>query len=125
MEEMIGYCGLICTECEIYIATQANDLATLDALARRACEEYGMAGATPESAMCDGCLTSGGRLCCYCHQCPIRACGMEHGVINCSSCPEYACPGGCLKFDAFWQWRPRPAPPWEAFGPGWWHAQKR
>ena len=29
MDKMIAYCGLVCTDCEAYIATQANDLAAL------------------------------------------------------------------------------------------------
>ena len=33
METMIAYCGLTCTSCEAYVATQANDLAALERLA--------------------------------------------------------------------------------------------
>jgi hypothetical protein len=29
MDKMIAYCGLVCTDCDAYIATQANDLVTL------------------------------------------------------------------------------------------------
>ena len=50
MEKMIAYCGLVCTDCEAYIATQANDLAALEKMAARAREESGMPDATAESA---------------------------------------------------------------------------
>jgi len=42
MNRMIAYCGLVCTDCEAYTATQANDLAALERLAAKAREEYGM-----------------------------------------------------------------------------------
>ena len=33
MAEMIAYCGLVCTACPAYIATQANDRAALEQVA--------------------------------------------------------------------------------------------
>ena len=91
MDKMIAYCGLVCTDCEAYIATQANDQAALEKMAARAREEYNMPDATVESAMCDGCLGSDGRKIGYCFQCEIRACGVARGVADCAHCPKYAC----------------------------------
>jgi hypothetical protein len=102
MEKMIAYCGLVCTECEGYVATQANDLAALEKLAQRARDEWGMADATVASTTCDGCLAHSDRMCSFCYDCAVRACGMERGVLNCAYCDDY----GCDKLEAFWQMAP-------------------
>lgn len=102
MAQMIAYCGLICTDCEAYIATQANDLAALERMAARAREEFNMPDATVETAMCDGCLTDSHRLCGYCNQCQVRACALDRGLVNCAHCDDY----GCEQLQAFWQMAP-------------------
>jgi hypothetical protein len=91
MQPMIAYCGLVCTECQGYLATQANDLAALERQAERARMEWGVPGATAESVKCDGCLSASGRKIGYCAECAIRACGTARGVANCAACPDYAC----------------------------------
>ncbi|MDY7079351.1 MAG: DUF3795 domain-containing protein [Chloroflexota bacterium] len=97
MDKIIAYCGLVCSDCEAYIATQANDLAALEQMATRAREEFGMPDATAESARCDGCLDETTYKCGYCAVCEIRVCGIERGVINCAYCTDYA----CEKLDGF------------------------
>jgi hypothetical protein len=96
VEGIIAYCGLICSDCDAYVATQANDLEALERLAQRAREEFGMADATPEASMCDGCLAADGRQIAYCATCEIRACAMGRGLggpppLNCAHCADYAC----------------------------------
>jgi hypothetical protein len=91
MERIIAYCGIVCSECDAYVATQANDLETLARVAKRAREEYGMEDATAETTMCDGCLTHDGRQIPYCATCEIRVCAVERGVVNCAYCADYAC----------------------------------
>jgi hypothetical protein len=91
MDKMIAYCGLVCTDCEAYIATQANDLAALERMAARAREQFNNPDLTVESAMCDGCLSDSERLCGYCFECQVRACGLGRGVVNCAHCANYAC----------------------------------
>ncbi len=102
MAEMIAYCGLICTDCEAYIATQASDLDALERMAARAREEFNMPDATAATAMCDGCLSDSNRLCGYCFECRVRACAIEQGLANCAHCIDY----GCEKLEAFWQMAP-------------------
>ena len=102
MDQMIAYCGLICTDCEAYLATQANDLDALEQLAARAREEFNMPDATAASAMCDGCLSDSDRLCGYCYECEVRACAMARGAINCAHCADY----GCETLVAFWEMAP-------------------
>lgn len=91
MDKMIAYCGLVCTDCEAYIATQANDLAALERMAARAREQFNNPDITIKSAMCDGCLSGSERLCGYCFECQVCACGRERNMINCAHCSDYAC----------------------------------
>ena len=91
MSKIIAYCGLVCTDCEAYVATQANDLETLERLAARARNEFGIPDATTESAMCDGCLADSGRQIGYCAVCEIRTCGVARSIANCAHCTDYAC----------------------------------
>ena len=91
MDEMIAYCGLICTDCPAYIATQADDRAALEQVAAKWREEFNAPDMTVESVICDGCVTEGGRKCGHWYECDIRACGMERGVVNCAHCADYAC----------------------------------
>ena len=90
MNKIIAYCGLVCSECPAYIATQADDQAALEKVAVQWREEYNAPNITVESVICDGCL-DGGRKCSHCADCEIRTCGVERGVVNCTYCPEYAC----------------------------------
>jgi hypothetical protein len=91
MERMIAYCGLVCTDCKGYLATQADDREMLEKLAEQARKDFGVPDATAESVMCDGCLSTPGRKCGYCAICEIRACGVGRGVLNCAVCADYGC----------------------------------
>lgn len=90
MERMVAFCGLVCTDCKAFIATQEND----DAKRRDVAEAWSkLVGREikPEEINCDGCLTGDGRHINYCSMCEIRKCGMEKGVENCGYCVEYKC----------------------------------
>lgn len=97
MDKIIAYCGLVCSDCPAYVATQANDLAALEKIAKQWREEYNASGITVESVTCDSCLESEGRHCSHCFECEIRACGMTRGVVNCAYCADY----GCDKLEKF------------------------
>lgn len=91
MEKIIARCGLICTECEAYIATQQNDEEAKAEVAQKWTELYG-AQFTPESITCDGCVTFDGRLSIYANEgCGIRKCCIERRIANCYYCEDYAC----------------------------------
>lgn len=90
MDRMIAYCGLVCTDCPAYIATQAGDRAALERVAAQWREEFSAPDITVESIICDGCLVHG-RKCSHCFECEIRACGLERAVANCAHCSDYAC----------------------------------
>ena len=91
MGKIIAYCGLICTDCPAYIATQADDNAARERVAAQWREEYNAPDITAESINCDGCLGDKGRKFTHCFNCEMRACGMERGVVNCAHCADYAC----------------------------------
>jgi hypothetical protein len=86
---MIGYCGLVCSECDAYIATKKND----DELARRTAGKWSemfQKEIKVRDIWCDGCLV-GGKKCIHCRTCEIRACGQQNGVENCGKCRDYPC----------------------------------
>ncbi|MCP4536149.1 MAG: DUF3795 domain-containing protein [Chloroflexi bacterium] len=91
MNKIIAYCGLVCTDCPAYIATQADDQAALEETVTRWREEFSAPDMTVADIVCDGCLTDAGRKGVHCGECKIRACGVERGVVNCAHCTEYAC----------------------------------
>ena len=88
---MVAYCGIVCSECDAFVATQAQDREALEKMAKRTSEEFGIS-MTADDAQCDGCLATTGRQIGYCGQCAIRACGADYLVENCAHCDEYACP---------------------------------
>ena len=91
METMIAMCGLVCTDCPAYQATQADDQAAREQVAAQWREMFQAPNITAEAINCDGCLSTTGRLFAHCLECEIRASGLKHGVANCAHCPDYAC----------------------------------
>jgi hypothetical protein len=91
MDKMIAYCGLFCTDCPAYIATQSGDRAALERVAAQWREEYHVPDITVASVICDGCLGATGRKCAHCFDCDVRACAMGRGVANCAHCADYGC----------------------------------
>jgi len=89
-DRMIAYCGLICTNCDAYKATQAGDMEALERAAKQASEQFGVE-TTAADSMCDGCLSTTGRQIDYCHECAIRLCAVPRHVETCAHCDEYPC----------------------------------
>jgi len=90
MEKMIAKCGLVCTECEGFIATQENDIKKLQEIANMWSEKTGKE-ILIENLLCDGCLSAAGRLSGYCSICKIRKCAEEKNLDNCAICADYIC----------------------------------
>jgi len=90
MERIIGYCGLVCSECPALVATLANDMAALEQVAAQWREAYNAPEITADSVACNGCTVEG-RHCGHWIECQIRICGEERGVANCAHCADYAC----------------------------------
>jgi hypothetical protein len=89
MEKQIAYCGLICTDCGAYVATQENDNAKRQEIAAEWTQKYNYPFKV-EDINCDGC-TSTGKHIGHWNMCEIRKCGQEKGVINCGWCSDYPC----------------------------------
>jgi hypothetical protein len=91
MDRMIAYCGVTCTDCPAYRATQANDHDALQQVLTHWRAYFNAPHLTVEDIICDGCLTRDGRLSGYCLQCEIRPCAVARDVTSCAYCDEYAC----------------------------------
>jgi len=93
--EGLGYCGLICQTCPIYVATRIEDKEEQERrrteIARMCREEYGMMYDVKDIIDCDGCRTDNDILFSACRKCNIRNCASERGYENCAFCPEYPC----------------------------------
>lgn len=89
MTRLVAYCGLVCSECGAYLATQANDPAAIEAVAARWRVQHSP-HITAKDVPCDGCAVEG-KKCAHCAECDIRACGIAHGVQHCAECAEYPC----------------------------------
>jgi len=91
MSKMIAFCGLTCTECPAFVATQKDDDKEKKKVAEMWSKEFNEE-VKPEDINCDGCLTEeGGRVFNYCQTCKIRKCAKEKEIKNCAYCDDYAC----------------------------------
>jgi hypothetical protein len=90
MEKMIAYCGLVCTDCGAYIATQKNDDKMRAEVAAKWTKDYNHPF-KPEDINCDGCLPATVKAIGHLAVCPVRKCGQAKGVKNCGWCTDYSC----------------------------------
>ena len=90
MDKMVAFCGIVCTECPAFIATQKDDDNERTKVAELWSQEF-KAETKSEDINCDGCLSENGRLFNHCTVCEIRKCGREKNVENCAYCDDYAC----------------------------------
>ena len=86
---MIAYCGLNCSKCEAYIATQENDDQKREETAQKWSKLY-MAEINPDQINCNGCKSAGAKFF-HCAACDIRQCCLSKDVDNCAVCEEYIC----------------------------------
>lgn len=96
MQEMIAYCGLVCTGCPAFIATQNNS----DEERERVVEKWSSEEHRLEVSdiSCDGCLSVDKRLFKFCTDCEVRNCASTKDVSNCAHCDEFA----CSKLEKLW-----------------------
>ena len=87
---MIAYCGLDCSKCECFLATQENDAKKREAVAAKWSVQY-HTEIKPEQINCNGCK-SNGVLFFFCQgMCEIRKCNIEKNSRHCAACEDYQC----------------------------------
>jgi hypothetical protein len=90
MSNLIAYCGLDCSNCPTFLATQNEDDDARAKTAALYADKFGF-NLKPEEINCDGCLSNTGKLIKYCQSCEIRKCCREKGLKNCAVCEEQPC----------------------------------
>jgi hypothetical protein len=90
MSQMTAFCGLICSECGAFIATQNNDDKKREEVSQLWSKQYNH-DIKPTDINCDGCTSDCDRLIGHCHVCEIRKCGKQKAIVNCAYCDDYAC----------------------------------
>ena len=89
MGRIVGCCGIVCSECPVFVASRKSDAErrrVAEIFSRQYGREY-----RAEEINCDGCVGDGSRIFSYCLVCEIRKCGKEKGVSNCGVCVDYPC----------------------------------
>jgi len=86
----IAPCGLVCSRCDAYRATQLNDQEKLELVAAKWRELNHCDDIKAEYLPCDGCMSECGRKSFFCtNLCGIRKCIIRRGFQVCSDCPDY------------------------------------
>ena len=96
MDEMIGCCGIICTECPALQATLKNDNTEREKIAIVWSKLFD-SNFKSEDINCEGCKSVNDKLFNYCRSCEIRECCKKRNLENCAYCTDYS----CAKLDHF------------------------
>ena len=87
---MIAYCGIDCSECDNYLATQSGSQEDLKMVAEKLSKIY-RAEVIPEYVLCDGCR-AGERKSYFCDNlCKMHKCCTERKYYSCIECNEIPC----------------------------------
>jgi hypothetical protein len=92
MIEIYAPCGINCTVCDCYVATQNDDREARQKMAEQYKTSYSK-DIDPETIVCDGCPGEGRHIG-FCAECGIRACAYERGFATCAECAELPCEKG-------------------------------
>lgn len=87
MDKMIGYCGIDCSRCDVYIAT-INDDDELRAKTAEKWSELNRVTITPDMLNCVGCRCDGVKTYYCSDMCEIRKCAEAREYDSCGSCGE-------------------------------------
>jgi hypothetical protein len=90
MEKMIGFCGIVCSDCPALLATKKDDESERKRVAKLFTKEYGIEF-EPEDINCEDCPSGSQCVFAYCALCEIRKCGRGSKIKNCADCIEYPC----------------------------------
>ncbi len=92
MKTQFAPCGIDCSVCDAYIATQSQDSALKQKLVDGYKENMGK-DITFAELDCDGC-PSEGRHIGFCTVCGIRKCAFDKGYATCAECADFPCETG-------------------------------
>ena len=87
---MIAYCGMDCSKCEGYLATQADSEEKREEVAKKWTVQYNTE-IKPEQINCNGCKSDGNKFFFTENICEIRKCNIENVTPHCAACSEYKC----------------------------------
>ena len=90
MNQMIAYCGIMCSECPTLHATKKDDDEAREKVAKNWSKMFNM-DLTAKDMSCHGCKSDTGVLFGYCNDCRIKKCCSEKGFETCAQCEEYPC----------------------------------
>jgi hypothetical protein len=87
---MIAYCGIDCSKCPSYIATQSGSSEELDKVAKKLAERY-RAEVKSEYVLCDGCKADKRHSYFCANSCKMRKCCIEKNYGSCIECDDFPC----------------------------------
>jgi len=90
MNEMTAICGLLCNECDAFIATRDDDDRKRAEVARLWSKQYNH-DIEPGDINCLGCTSDSDCFFSHCRICEIRKCAKKKHIMNCAYCDCYAC----------------------------------
>jgi hypothetical protein len=94
--EAVSYCGIMCTNCPIYWATQEENPTTKkkmrNKIAQICNEKYGLSYTYLNITDCEGCRSQSGRLFSGCVNCQVKKCSIEKNYKSCAQCSKYVYP---------------------------------
>lgn len=92
---MIAYCGLVCDQCPIHLATteqyEPHQKTMRESIAEECTIQYGLNLQPEDINDCEGCKSSTGRIFSGCSNCEIRKCAIANNIESCTFCGDYAC----------------------------------
>jgi len=98
MNEITAICGLLCSQCDAFVATLNDDDAKRAEVARLWSKQYNH-DIEPADINCLGCTSDSDCHFGHCSVCEIRKCAKKTQVANCAYCDDYA----CEKLESFFQ----------------------
>ena len=87
---MIAYCGIDCSKCKSYIATQSGKSEELEKVANEL-EKIYRAEVKPEYVICDGCKIDKRHSFFCTNRCKMRHCCIDKDYNSCIECSDFPC----------------------------------
>lgn len=94
---LLGYCGIYCGSCDIYVSCKTGDSAKQQEIADWL-KRYHDADCPAEEIRCSGC--HGPLEEHWSVACKVRICAVERGVVTCADCDDYE---NCHTLETFYR----------------------